>query len=114
VAVNALDRDPSTEWSSRGDGDEAFLELDLGAERQVAWVGFLSREMADGSAITRTFTVTADGGEILGPFTAGPDPVPVSVSARRLRFDVETSTGGNTGAREVVVRGPGPDSEGDG
>ena len=52
-----------------------------------------------------TFTLTADGMEI-GTFPAGPTPIGVSVTARVLRFDVASSTGGNTGAREIVVRGP--------
>ena len=61
--------------------------------------------MADGTAITETFTLTADGTEI-GTFPAGPATVPVDLTAQVLRFDVASSTGGNTGAREIVIRGP--------
>jgi hypothetical protein len=105
-AALALDGDTGTEWSSRGDGDDAFITIDLGAETEVASVAFRTREMSDGSAITLTFTVTVDDGETLGPFPAGPDPVEVSFVGRILRFDVVESTGGNTGAVEIEVYGP--------
>jgi hypothetical protein len=66
--------------------------------------------MADGTAITRTYTVTVDGTTTFGPFTAGTAATPqiavVATSGRQLRFDVETSTGGNVGAVEVRALGP--------
>ncbi len=102
-ATNAIDGDPTTEWSSNGDGDAAFMTLDLGRSVDVTALAFLSRQMGDGSAITRTFTVTADG-SVLGPFAAS-QVVPVSLTAQTLRFDVATSTGGNTGASEIQVFG---------
>jgi hypothetical protein len=103
AASNAVDGDPSTEWSSAGDGDAAFITLDLGQPVDVSGVAFRTRQMSDGSAVTRTFTVTADGAT-LGPFPA--DAVaPLAVSAQVLRFDVASSTGGNTGATEIEVFG---------
>jgi F5/8 type C domain len=106
-AANAVDGDLSTEWSSAGDGNRAFITIDLGAERQVRGVAFLTREMSDGSAITRTFAVVADGGRRYGPFPAGnrvdPRVARVSFTGRRLRFEVVKSTGGNTGAAEIEV-----------
>ncbi len=103
AAANAVDGDPSTEWSSAGDGDAAFITLDLGRLVDVTGVAFQTRQMSDGSAVTRTFTVTADG-RTFGPFPA--DAVaPLAVSAQVLRFDVATSTGGNTGATEIEVFG---------
>ncbi|MFN8622496.1 MAG: discoidin domain-containing protein [Chloroflexota bacterium] len=105
AAANAIDGDLTTEWSSAGDGDEAFITIDLGSPQVVGSVAWDSRSMTDGSAITNTFTLTADGTEV-GTFPAGPDPVPVEVTAQVLRFDVASSTGGNTGAREIVIRGP--------
>lgn len=107
AATNALDGDPSTEWSSRGDGDEGYLTIDLGAEVAIGGVSFVTRSMADGSAITDTFTVTVDGDRVLGPFPAGA-PVNeritlVDVTGTELRFDVETSSGGNVGAVDVFV-----------
>ena len=96
--ANAVDGDLSSEWSSNGDGDDAFITLDLGRAVDVTAVAFRTRQMNDGTAIT-TFTVTVDGA-VLGPFPAGTDPVPLAVSARVMRFDVESSSGGNTGAVE--------------
>lgn len=104
-AANAIDGSPATEWSSAGDGDDAFITLDLGTPHDIGAVGWDSRSMTDGTAITATFTLTADGVEV-GTFPAGPAPVEVSLTAQVLRFDVASSTGGNTGAREIVVRGP--------
>lgn len=99
-AANAVDGDLGTEWSSRGDGDDAFIILDLGTPVNVTAVAFRTRTMGDGSATTETFTVEADG-SLHGPFPAGPTPTPVSFTGRILRFDVDASTGGNTGAVEV-------------
>jgi hypothetical protein len=106
-ADNAVDGNLSTEWSSAGDGSRAFITIDLGAERKVTGVAFLTREMSDGSAITRSFAVVVDGGRRYGPFPAGnrvdPRVARVSFTGRRLRFEVVTSTGGNTGAAEIQV-----------
>ncbi|HXH97968.1 MAG TPA: discoidin domain-containing protein [Gaiellaceae bacterium] len=106
-AVNAFDGDLSTEWSSAGDGDRAFVTIDLGKREQISGVSFRTREMSDGSAITRTFAVVVDGGRRYGPFPAGdrvdPRTAAVSFTARRLRFEVVRSTGGNTGAAEIQV-----------
>jgi len=105
----AIDGDLTTEWSSRDDGDQAFITLDLGAPTELAGVAFLTRSMADGSAITETFTVTVDDDEVLGPFPAGspanPGIAEVAVTGQRLRFAVEDSTGGNVGAVEIQVFG---------
>ncbi len=103
AATNAIDGDPATEWSSRGDGDDAFITLDLGRPVDITAVAFRTRQMSDGTGITRTFTVTADG-TTYGPFAAA-ELVPLTVTAQTLRFDVETSTGGNTGATAIEVHG---------
>jgi hypothetical protein len=103
AATNAVDGDPSTEWSSAGDGDAAFITLDLGRLVDVTGVAFQTRQMSDGSAVTRSFTVTADGAT-LGPFPADV-VVPIAMRAQVLRFDVASSTGGNTGATEIEVFG---------
>lgn len=106
-AANAVDGNLSTEWSSAGDGNRAFITIDLEAERKITGVDFLTREMSDGSAITRTFAVVVEGGRRYGPFPAGNRVAPrvarVSFTSRRLRFDVVKSTGGNTGAAEIQV-----------
>jgi F5/8 type C domain len=104
---NAVDGNLSTEWASAGDGNRAFITIDLGRPRKVTGVAFISRAMSDGSAITRTFAVIVDGRTRYGPFPAGNRLVPrvasVSFTGRRLRFDVVQSTGGNTGAAEIEV-----------
>lgn len=106
AATNVVDGDPTTEWSTRGDGDGAFITLDLGRPTDIGAVEFQTRQMSDGTAITQTFTVTADGASH-GPFAAS-EVVPLAVTAQVLRFDVETSSGGNTGATRISVFGPAP------
>lgn len=110
AATNAIDESGVTEWSSAGDGDDAFITLDLGEEREMAGVEFITRSMLDGTAIAETFTVTVDGAETFGPFPAGtpvdPGFAAIDIAGREVRFDVETSTGGNVGAVEVRVLAP--------
>lgn len=103
---NAIDGDLTTEWSSAGDGDDAYITLDFGETMVVKGVGFRTREMTDGTSITTSFTVTVDG-STYGPFDAGPGLAValVDFNGQVVRFDVETSTGGNTGAVEVEVYG---------
>jgi len=109
--ANAVDGNLSTEWASNGDGDRAFITIDLGREYKVTGVAFITREMSDGTAITKTFDVVVDGHKRYGPFPAGnqvdPRTAAVSFTGRRLRFEVVTSTGGNTGAAEIEVFSPG-------
>jgi hypothetical protein len=110
AAANAVDDDVDSEWSSRGDGDDGFISLDLGREQAIGAVEFVTRSMPDGSAITRTFTVSVDGRPPLGPFEAGTvarrSINPLVATGRTLRFEVDTSTGGNVGALEVRVFAP--------
>jgi hypothetical protein len=108
----AVDGDLTTEWSTAGDGDDAAITLDLGAAHEIAAVEFVTRAMADGSAVTSTFTVSVDGAAPLGPFPAA-SPVtsrlaPVDLTGRTLRFEVADSTGGNVGAAEIRVYAPPP------
>ncbi len=110
AAGRALDGDLATEWSTRGDGDGGFLTIDLGQEADIAGFEFITRSMADGSAITTEYTVTVDDGEVLGPFPAGTPAdartQSVTVTGQVLRFDIDASTGGNTGAVEIRVLAP--------
>lgn len=105
AAANAVDGDLATEWSTAGDGDDASITIELGEAAPIGGVEFLTRSMTDGSAITETFSVTVDDGETLGPFPAGnpaePQTASVSVTGRLFRFEVESSSGGNTGAVEI-------------
>ena len=110
AASNAVDDDLMTEWSSGGDGDDAFITIDLGAPEDVAGVEFLTRTMADGTATANTFWVVVDDGNRLGPFQAGnpadPNFTPVEFRGQIIRFEIDTSTGGNTGAIEVRLFAP--------
>jgi hypothetical protein len=101
AAANAFDGDGTTEWSSRGDGDDAWIEIDLGGTEPISEIVYRTRSMSDGTATTETFTLTADG-ELVGEFPAD-ESVRVDIEAQVLRFDVETSSGGNTGAVEILV-----------
>lgn len=112
AAVNAIDGSLDTEWSTAGDGSDAHLTLDLGSPQQIAGVEFITRSMADGTAITTTYWVTVDGGEPLGPFPAGA-PVDtrfqaLDVPGQLIRFETDVTTGGNTGAIEIRVFAPVP------
>lgn len=107
-AENAIDGDPSTEWSSNGDGDDAFITVDLRDETQLAAVGLWSRTMGSSAEIVQ-FQVITDRGETLGPFTLddanGLHTFDVTAVARWLRFEVVSSSGGNTGVVEVAAYG---------
>jgi hypothetical protein len=104
AAEFAIDGDAASEWSSAGDGDDAWIEVDLGETREVGAIAFRTREMTDGSAITTNFTVTIDG-SVFGPFPTGSTPSELDqpVAGRVLRFDAEQTTGGNTGATEIEI-----------
>lgn len=101
AAANAIDGDLGTEWSTAGDGDDAWIEIDLGDEADIAGFRYQSREMTDGTAIVETYTVTI-GDQEFGPFPAG-QVQEVQAAGRVVRFDAETTTGGNTGAVEIEV-----------
>lgn len=107
-AENAIDGDPRTEWSSQGDGNRAFLTVDLGKVTEVAEVGAWTRTMGTSAQIS-SFRVVGDGGIIAGPFDL-PDALrlhsfPVRLTTRLLRFEVVSSSGGNAGFVEVGAYG---------
>lgn len=107
-ANNAIDGDPGTQWSSDGDGDDAWIELELAAETRVSAVGFWTRTMGT-SAEIKTFRIVTDRGETVGPFEIRDASrvfyFDTAFTASRLRFEVSDSTGGNTGAVEIEVYG---------
>jgi hypothetical protein len=106
--TNAIDGDPSTEWSTKGDGDKASITLDLGRVVKLVGVGFRTRSMSDGTAIIKSFTVTGDDGKTHGPYSldAGLTVVELKLSTRTLRFDAVKTTGRNTGAIEIEAYAP--------
>ena len=107
AGANAIDGSLSTEWSSRGDGDDAYIVIDLGVPMEITGIGFRTREMSDGTSITNSYTVSVDGGETLGPFEAGIGLVVSDFTAtgQVLRIEMNTTTGGNTGAVEIEIYG---------
>ena len=102
---NAVDGDMSTEWATANGGDDAYITIDLGSHREIIGVEFITRTMGDGTATTTEYVVTVDDGETFGPFRAGTQTDnefdEVLFAGQVLRFDVVSSTGGNTGAIEV-------------
>lgn len=104
AATNAVDGDLGTEWSTDGDGDDAWIEIDLGETHQITAIAFRTRQMPDGTAIANTFTVTIDD-RLFGPFATGPDPVLLDsvTPGRVVRIDADDTTGGNTGATEIEI-----------
>jgi hypothetical protein len=107
-ANNAIDGNVGTEWSSHGDGDDAWIEIQLAEEAEVFAVGFRTRTMGDTAQIL-TFQIVADGRIIDGPFELLDSDntyyFPVTMVASRLRFEAATISGGNTGAVEIEVYG---------
>ena len=107
-AANALDGNPATEWSSAGDGDAAWIDVELKAVTNVTSVGFWTRTMGD-TAQVNSFQVTTERGETYGPFTVD-DATTIyrfdtQFTAKRLRFELLDTSGGNTGALEIEVYG---------
>jgi hypothetical protein len=100
----AIDGNPNTAWSSNGDGDKAWIEIGLEQTDNITSIGFWTRTMGSSGQIS-SFRVVTDDGTHLGPFTL-PDAAtiyyfPVNVKAKSLRFEVVSSSGGNTGAVEI-------------
>ena len=107
-AGKALDGDPSTEWSSDGDGDGAWIEIALATKTNITSIGFWTRTMGTSAQIS-SFQVVTDQGMTIGPFTVdSADTVSffeTDFEATRLRFEVIASSGGNTGAVAIEVYG---------
>lgn len=107
-ALNALDGDPGSEWSSDGDGDQAWIEVEFDDPARVTTIGFWTRTMG-ASAQIESFQVVTDQGQTYGPFelsdAGGPYYFETDLTARSLRIEVVSSSGGNTGAVEIEIYG---------
>ena len=107
--ISAFDNNPNTEWSSAGDGNDAWIEIKLAQSARIDAISFQSRSMSDGSAITLAFTVTTDTGKTYGPFevpdTSQPFDFDMVFEAQTLRFDLFDTTGGNTGVVDIAISG---------
>ncbi|MFC1607113.1 fibronectin type III domain-containing protein [Candidatus Latescibacterota bacterium] len=111
-AYNSIDGLMSSEWSSYGDGNDAFITLDFGDERTVVKFGFRSRKMSNGTAIITGVRLIFDGDTVAGPFET-PDPdttytfdLEPPVVTGTVRIEAVTTTGGNTGAKEIQFFSP--------
>jgi hypothetical protein len=108
----ALDGSESTEWSSNGDGDDAWVLLDLGQPRTITHFAYRSRMMLDGTSIVTRVRVLAEGVEI-GVYDT-PDHTVRHVfeldepltGVQQVRVEAVETTGGNTGAREIQFFAP--------
>lgn len=105
-AANAIDGNASTEWSSAGDGNAAFITVTLPKSVQVSGFGLWTRTMGS-SAQIRRFEVVNQKGDHFGPFDVA-DATSVHQFAATgtgssFTFRVLDSSGGNTGAVEVEV-----------
>ncbi len=108
-ADNAIDGSAGTAWSSSGDGDDAFLVLELAGPTQIEMLEVHTRTMPNDTAQTFSFTVTDDQGQSYGPFELPDATQPYSFAVdfvtSVLRFDVVESNGGNTGFVELAAYG---------
>jgi hypothetical protein len=106
-ANGAIDGSRASAWSSSGDGDGAFIEIELAQPTHIGEISVWTRTMSDGTAQILNFTVTTDQGNVHGPFElpdAGkPYRFTIDDTARSLRLDVVESTGGNVGLIEFSV-----------
>lgn len=108
-ANSAFDGHRGTEWSSDGDGNDAFVEIQLAQQAHLDAVEVWTRSMSDNTAQIFKFTLTTDTGEVLGPFALADAEqayrFEVDVTARTLHLDVVDSNGGNTGLVEFAAYG---------
>lgn len=109
-ADHAIDGSLATEWATDGDGDGAWISFALPEARELGGVAIRSRKMADGTSIVLQFTLALDGVDA-GTFdTPDPDQVYVftfpPVHATEATVSATSTTGGNTGLREVALLAP--------
>ena len=107
-ANNAIDGDPQTQWSTGGDGDGAWIEIELPGRTRITSIGFWTRTMGT-SAQVFSFRVVSDDGTSAGPFrlddASSVHNFPTELTATRLRFEAVDTSGGNVGAVEIAVYG---------
>jgi hypothetical protein len=108
-AKSAIDGNRGTAWSSNGDGNEAYIEIELAHQANIYAIEVWTRSMSNGTAQIFSFTLTTDTGQILGPFSLEDAEqayrFDVEAVARSVRLDVIDSSGGNTGLVELAVFG---------
>lgn len=106
---SAFDGSANSAWSTAGDGNDAYVEVQLAQRAAIQEVEFWTRSMSNNTAQIFEFTVTTDADDMYGPFELpNADQAyifEVEFEAETLRFDVTDSNGGNTGAVEIAVYG---------
>lgn len=106
---SAFDGSSNSAWSSAGDGDDAYVEVQLAQRAVIQEVEFWTRSMSNNTAQIFEFTITTETDEVYGPYELpSADQAyifDVEFEAETLRFDVTDSNGGNTGAVEIAVYG---------
>ena len=106
AAQNAIDDDPSSEWSSQGDGNEASITVNLAEPTEVTGFGLWTRTMGTSAQIGR-FEVENEAGEVFGPFeipdASGLYTFPAETRGQTFTFRVVDGSGGNTGVVAVEV-----------
>lgn len=105
---HAIDGNASTHWATEGNGDGAWIEIELADETSISEIGFWSRTMGTTAQIF-AFRVVTDRGETHGPFelndASTTNHFPVEFTAKRLKFEAVKTSGSNTGAVEIEVYG---------
>ena len=108
-ADNAIDGSAGTAWSSDGDGNDAFLVIQLAEATRIEMLDVHTRMMPNDTSQIFSFTLTDDQGESHGPFELPDATQPYSFAvdfiASFMRFDVVESSGGNTGFVELAAYG---------
>ena len=108
-ANSALDGKQSSEWSSAGDGDDAFITIQFAQPIQLSSLAAMTRSMTNDTAQIFSFTVTTETGETFGPFdlddAASLYEFDVDFAASSLRFDAVETNGGNTGFVDIYAFG---------
>ncbi|MEP4380768.1 MAG: discoidin domain-containing protein [Alphaproteobacteria bacterium] len=106
-ANSAIDGSRATEWSTDGDGDKGFIEIEFAEPSDVGAIEVWTRSMSNNTARIFEFIVTADNGQKAGPFklpdASKPYRFDVDLQAKRLRLDVIASNGGNVGLVEFAA-----------
>ena len=100
-ANKAIDGDPATEWSSQGDEDQAWIEIELASETRMTSIGLWTRTMGTSAQIL-TFQVVTDCGETAGPFELNDASrvfhFDTDLVAKILRFEGLSTSGGKPDA----------------
>lgn len=107
-AEKAIDGDLSSEWSTAGDGNNAWIEIGFNQPYNVTSIGLWTRTMGTSAEINK-FKVTTKDGKELGTYSLNGATemqyfnIETPVKTDALRFEVVESSGGNTGAVEIEV-----------